>query len=1043
MVLHDMPSIPEKHKRVAGAGGSKGKRRLFKTLQSKLLIAFLAVAFIPFGITSYLNYKSTRAALTNAAYNSLFAAASETTVSLDAFISANLEILATQARLPELSEYLIQPLEGQTPGLTKDHMVKILQSFADRDRIFIASCALIDMQGIIVVDTFTSHTGRDVSTKDSFKVALETGRPFVSPVEFSPDDNKAYLYFSSPVFNKEETMVGVLHFRYSASVLQQILVGNSGIVGSESFAVLLDENHFILAHGSMPELIYTHIGQLDAGRVAELQKLHRLPRLHTEKMYTNLPTFAEGLSTVNRPEPFFETEIFPADHKKGAGAVTQMKTRPWLIAFFQPQEVFLAPIQENASKQLYLFIIITGIVAILAIIIARLLSEPIKHLTLATRKVAEGDLSVQTDLTATDEIGTLSSAFNTMTDRLRKREADLSRSEERMRLFFERQLAGMAITSPEKGWLQVNDKLNQILGYSTEELSQRTWADLTHPADLAADEAQFDRLLSGEIDKYTIEKRFIRKDGAVISTNISVGCVRKPDGSVDYVLALLEDTTDRKVAEAALQKSEEKFRFIVQHAPAIFFILDSNGVFLLSEGQGLSRISLTPGQVVGMSAFKIYGDFPAICSSIKRALQGEPTRTTNDIEEIVFDTVYAPYFDTAGLQIGVIGIAIDITEKTKLEEQFFRAQKMKAIGTLAGGVAHDFNNLLTSILGYTSLLLRETPDSHPHFRGLKSIEAQALSAADLTKQLLGFARGGKYEVRPCDLNELIRSTAEMFGRTKKEISITCRLQSDLHITEIDRVQIEQVLMNFLVNAWQAMPEGGSITLTTKNVVFDQQYSHPHQIQPGVYAKVSVTDTGTGMDEMTQKKIFEPFFTTKEKGIGTGLGLASAYGIIKNHGGIINVYSEVGHGSTFTIYLPVSDAGIVTEETVKKDISLGTGTILLVDDQDIVSEVCAEMVKFLGYDVLIARSGQEALEIVSDQGDKLLLVILDMIMPVMSGSETFDRLKQIQPKLPIILSSGYSINGQATAILNKGCAAFIQKPFDLQSLSDKIQQALTA
>lgn len=525
-------------------------------------------------------------------------------------------------------------------------------------------------------------------------------------------------------------------------------------------------------------------------------------------------------------------------------------------------------------------------------------------------------------------------------------------------------------------------------------------------------------------------------EGAVIQGVFQVHAFQSGPRSIS---AFFLDITERKKSEAALQESEQKFRFIVQHAPAIFFMLDWNGIFLMSEGQALARIGLSPGEVVGLSAFDIYRDNPSICSSIRGALNGELARVKNDVNGVVFDSVYAPYFDSTGSLNGVIGVAIDITEQKKLEEQLLRAQKMEAIGTLAGGLAHDFNNLLTNILGYTSLMLYEISETHPHYARLKSIEKQAFSAADLTRQLLGFARGGKYEVLPTDLNELVRSTSEMFGRTRKELSLVFRLQPELHVVEVDRVQIEQVLMNLLVNAWQAMPDGGTIILSTENVVLDTHYCDIHEIKQGAYVTIAITDAGTGMDEETQKRIFEPFFTTKEKGIGTGLGLASAYGIVRNHGGVINVYSEVGHGSTFSVYLPQSDKAVGSEEPVAKGLVAGIGTILLIDDQDIVSEVGAAMLQTLGYDVIVAQNGQEAIQIYAEKQDTIFLVILDMIMPGMSGSETFDRLKQINPDVRVILSSGYSINGKASAIISKGCSGFIQKPFNLSDLSSKIEQ----
>ena len=252
-------------------------------------------------------------------------------------------------------------------------------------------------------------------------------------------------------------------------------------------------------------------------------------------------------------------------------------------------------------------------------------------------------------------------------------------------------------------------------------------------------------------------------------------------------------------------------------------------------------------------------------------------------------------------------------EKLKLEAQLQQAQKMEAIGTLAGGIAHDFNNLLMAIQGRTSMVLMNKDSSHPDFRHMKGIEDNVESAADLTKQLLGFARGGKYEVKPTDLNGLIKKENRMFGRTKKEIAIRGKYQENLWSVEVDRGQVQQVLLNLYVNAWQAMPAGGELYIETQNITLDENYTKPYQVEPGSYVQISFTDTGPGMDKATRERIFEPFFTTKKMGRGTGLGLASAYGIIKNHGGFINVYSEKGHGATFNIYLPASEKEIIEEK----------------------------------------------------------------------------------------------------------------------------------
>jgi len=407
-----------------------------------------------------------------------------------------------------------------------------------------------------------------------------------------------------------------------------------------------------------------------------------------------------------------------------------------------------------------------------------------------------------------------------------------------------------------------------------------------------------------------------------------------------------------------------------------------------------------------------------------------------------------PICDDDGQAVGAVEIVTDITERKRFEEerrkltdQLSHAQKMESIGTLAGGIAHDFNNILMGIQSYTSLMLLALDKSHPHYDQLEAIETQVQSGADLTKQLLGFARGGRFEVVPTNINALISKTATMFGRTKKEILIHKKLGNDLWTVAMDRGQMEQVFLNLFVNAWQAMPGGGSLYLETQNIILDDFYLKPYNMEPGPYVKISVTDTGSGMDESTVQRIFDPFFTTKEMGRGTGLGLASAYGIIKGHGGVINVYSEKGHGSTFNIYLPASKKKLVEKEADVPDIVRGNGTVLVVDDEQFLREGIGAMVERLGYSVVLARSGQDAVDVYRSSAHQLDLVIMDMIMPGMGGGEAFDALKAINPEVRVILSSGYSMDGRVTDILDRGARAFLQKPFRLNDLSRKIREVL--
>ncbi|MBW2645876.1 MAG: response regulator, partial [Deltaproteobacteria bacterium] len=397
--------------------------------------------------------------------------------------------------------------------------------------------------------------------------------------------------------------------------------------------------------------------------------------------------------------------------------------------------------------------------------------------------------------------------------------------------------------------------------------------------------------------------------------------------------------------------------------------------------------------------------------------------------------------DKDGKPAEIIGYWVDITRQRQLEEELQRAQKLEAIGTLAGGIAHDFNNLLTTIQGTASLMLFDVDSKDPHYELLQMITKQVRRGAGLTAQLLGYASKGRYEVKPISLNRVVEETSDTFGRTHKEITIHQELTEDLSSIEADQSQIEQFLLNLYINASGAMPRGGTLTLKTMNVTHNDIKDIVHNPRSGSYVLLTVTDTGTGMDKETQERIFEPFFTTKEMGRGTGLGLASAYGIIKGHRGYIHVGSEKGSGTTFSIYLPASDKKVVTAIKPAEHVIEGSGTILLVDDEDPVLDIGVMMLEKVGYTVLEAKGGREAVEIYKANKDKIDLVILDMIMPDVGGGEAYDRMKEINPDVKVLLSSGYSIEGEATEILDRGCDGFIQKPFNIKELSGKIREFL--
>ena len=386
---------------------------------------------------------------------------------------------------------------------------------------------------------------------------------------------------------------------------------------------------------------------------------------------------------------------------------------------------------------------------------------------------------------------------------------------------------------------------------------------------------------------------------------------------------------------------------------------------------------------------------------------------------------------------------MDISERKRLESQFFNAQKMEAIGTLAGGIAHDFNNLLMAIEGLASLILQDTGADHPHYATLTKIEKQVKNGAKLTAQLLGYARRERSESTLIDLNQIVRETAEAFGRTRKQIAISLDLDCALRPVDANPGQIEQVLLNLCVNAADAMSDGGRLSFQSTNATREVMQDRAYMSKRGEYVQLDVQDTGIGMDEATRERIFEPFFTTKEMGRGTGLGLASVFGIVKSLGGFIEVDSEIERGTTFRIYLPASSRTLAVDPQPagEQPVMASSRTVLLVDDEEVVLDVGVRMLQHFGYAVLPAANGHEAMQIYTENKAKIDLVILDMVMPDMGGRVVYDRLKQCNSDVKVLLSSGYSLSGEAAEIMKSGCNGFIQKPFNIKELTAQIDQIL--
>ena len=524
-----------------------------------------------------------------------------------------------------------------------------------------------------------------------------------------------------------------------------------------------------------------------------------------------------------------------------------------------------------------------------------------------------------------------------------------------------------------------------------------------------------------------------------------------------------KEIVKREKTEAALRKSQEKNKYLYEeanHAKEVYRSLlhSSADAIVIYDLEGtVEYISPVFTQIFGWTLEELKGkqipfvpefEREATMAIIKELVENgtpchgfETKRYTKDGRLLEVSISASRYEDQQNRPVGTLVILRDISEKKKLEAKLQYMERMEAIGTLAGGIAHDFNNLMMGMQGNISLILYDADPSHPYYKKLITIEKLIQSGSELTRQLLGYARKGKYEVKLINLNRIVKYNSETFGRTRKNITIHREFAEDLFSIKADESQIGQVLINLYINASDAMPDGGELVLKTMNVTHKEMKNKRYDPKPGHYILLQVTDNGTGMDEKTMERIFEPFFTTKEMGGGSGLGLASVYGIIKGHGGYIEVDSEKGHGTTFSIYLPASDQSVPKTSEPYEQIIKGDKTILLADDEEIVIDVGGQLLKKLGYNVLEAGSGKEAIQLFGEWFDKIDMVILDMIMPDIGGGEVYDRIKEIDPQVKVLLSSGYSIDGEATDILERGCNSFIQKPFSMTVLSKKIREVL--
>jgi PAS domain S-box-containing protein len=511
------------------------------------------------------------------------------------------------------------------------------------------------------------------------------------------------------------------------------------------------------------------------------------------------------------------------------------------------------------------------------------------------------------------------------------------------------------------------------------------------------------------------------------------------------VNAMLED-----LEKAQLDRHEGRTRLAVmmEKMPAVLWTTDTDLRFTSGMGAGLEMLGLRSPQMEGKSLYEHFHtddpEFVAIAAH-RKALAGESVTYEIEWQKHVFDSHVQPLKGSDGQLLGVIGVALDITDRKHLADQLRVSQKMQAVGELAGGVAHDFNNLLMIVKGHAEMLLDRVSDSSAARHNLEQIQGATDRAASLTRQLLAFSRKQVLQPKVLDLNEVVAGMIKMFSRViGANIDLAFRPGAKLAPVKADPGQMEQVLLNLVVNARDAMPDGGRLTIETSNVELDSVSASQHPaMEAGDYVMLIVTDTGCGMDAGTQARIFEPFFTTKAQGKGTGLGLATVYGVVKQSGGFIWIYSEVDHGTTFKIYLPevTADLDRRAEEKGLRRADAGTEAVLFVEDEESVRELVRDYLGKCGYRVLCAADGIQALDVAAAHRAPIHILVTDVVMPRLSGRELVTRLTAARPELKVLYISGYTDDSIFRHGVLEGGVAFLQKPFNLKDLAHKIRQVL--
>ena len=644
---------------------------------------------------------------------------------------------------------------------------------------------------------------------------------------------------------------------------------------------------------------------------------------------------------------------------------------------------------------------------------------------------------------------------------LRRVQAALAESEERFRAIFEHAAIGISQRYLDGSGSQVNPRFCEILGYTREELLAMSWSGLTHPEDRHASEIGMRRLLRGEIDFFTQEKRYRHRDGSTVWANLTLSLQRGADGQPLSLIACLEDVTEQRLAEAAVAASREELRQVIDLVPHFIFAKDLDGRYLLVNRTLAEAYGMTVSEMTGRLDGDIIDDrkqverLRAVDREVLASGQLRHAEVVVNLpgerEPRYYASARVPFTVFGSDRPAVLGVSVDITEhrrdeeeKRRLTAQLHQAQKMEAIGTLAGGIAHDFNNILGAIIGYAEMLRDDSPIGTSAYNDSDQVVKAGMRAKELVKQILAFSRQSAFEKVTLQPAPIIAEALKLLRASlPTTIVIDQQLDGDCGLVLADPTHIHQIVMNICTNAFHAM-EGGGGTLRVRlarHLVREEARADVGRLIPGEYLRLSIEDSGDGISPEVRERIFDPYFTTKEVGKGTGLGLATVHGIVKEYGGAVICDSVLGRGTIFHVYLPAAETAIEPVEERGEGALVGGERVLLVDDEPILVDLGRTMLERAGFRVAATTSSLEALTLFQNDPEGFDLVITDQTMPGMTGIDFARRLLQLRPGVPIILCTGYSNYLSEERARAMGIAGFAMKPLVRKEIVALIRQVL--